>query len=206
MDSNHDIGILAGRGIAVSNIGIPSWFSDLQGNYACGPQGDHSGDITERKWAWGAGMILRNEYIRKLYSAGFYHINEDRKGSSLSSGGDSEISFWHVITGMKIWYDENLVYKHFIPAERLTIEFAQRLMDEHERSYNALYPYYPLLYNTGYKNENKLLLFIKALSNLLRRKEATQYIIHISPLLSCRLDRKTREIIKSVRQFKQNGS
>ncbi|HLO82346.1 MAG TPA: glycosyltransferase family A protein, partial [Chitinophagaceae bacterium] len=62
MNSDQEIGVLGGQGIAISDLPIPEWFYPIQENYACGPLGKQSGDISNKTWIWGAGMVLRNSY------------------------------------------------------------------------------------------------------------------------------------------------
>jgi hypothetical protein len=204
MNGNPEIGVLAGQGILKSGMPIPEWFYDYQALYACGKLADKTGDITDNKWAWGAGMVLRTKTLRMLYNAGFAHINDDRKGISLSSGGDTEICYWHILIGKKIWYNENLVFTHFISPERISKNYAEHLNQELDQSYNNLSPYFPLIFNNKYRNTSKALVFIKAVSALIRRKDGTPFFVHLQPLFNFRLPKKTQQILKNLNNYKAN--
>ncbi|HLO83265.1 MAG TPA: hypothetical protein VK166_20020, partial [Chitinophagaceae bacterium] len=154
-----------------------------------------------KTWIWGAGMVLRNSYMRRLYQAGFSHINSDRKGESLSSGGDSEICYWHLITGKKLWYNDKLIFHHYISAERLSKEFSERIIKEHELSYNALHPYFPLIYPNPYRNKNKIALFADAVLSILKRKDGRFMFVLLRPWFDSRLNKQTLKIMKSMKYF-----
>lgn len=127
LTSNTEIGVLGGQSEAVSDVPFPDWFSTYQAGYAVGVQGLESGDITSRRYVWGAGMALRKSVYQKLKEAGFHSMLSDRKGNQLSSGGDSEICAWFILVGYKLWYDSRLRFKHYIPKERLTVEYCNNL-------------------------------------------------------------------------------
>lgn len=126
MKINSRIGVLAGQSNAISDTVIPNWFYTYYGAYACGVLGLNSGNVTNRLWVWGAGMVLRTKIIIDLYSK-FNHLSSDRKGSSLDSGGDVEICLWHVISGYQLWYEENLYLDHYMPSDRLCKNYADNL-------------------------------------------------------------------------------
>jgi hypothetical protein len=69
--------------------------------------------------------------IKKLYvefeTLKLKSILTDRKGDSLSSGGDYELFYWTYILGYKITYDERLIFKHYIPNSRASLDYLYRL-------------------------------------------------------------------------------
>jgi glycosyltransferase involved in cell wall biosynthesis len=199
--ANNEIGVLGGKGIAVSDMAIPEWFYPIQENFACGEPAKASGDISDKKWIWGAGMMLRNDHMRKLYESGFFHINSDRKGESLSSGGDTEICYWHILTGKKLWYDENLIFHHYITPERLTKTVADQIMKEHELSYNALHPYFPLVYANPYMKYSKLAIFFKAAQSIFQKTDGRFLYILLRPLFDWRLSKQTLQILNAKKKF-----
>jgi glycosyltransferase involved in cell wall biosynthesis len=205
MTADPEIGVLGGRGIAYSDGFLPDWFNSRQDLYACGPQAEKSGELIERKWLWGAGMILRRKYLLALFDAGFQHINEDRKAGRLSSGGDTEICLWHLITGKKLWYDDDLVFTHWIARERLTEEIANQMEEEHDRSYHNLAPYFPLIYGTQYQNRNKLLLLLQALRMKARKENIAPLATQLRPLFDAVLDPATLRIIQQTRHFSKTN-
>jgi glycosyltransferase involved in cell wall biosynthesis len=133
MKSNLDVGVLAGQAEAVSNVPIPNWFYSYYGAFACGTMSLFSGDMTERLWVWGAGMTIRKNELISMYEK-FKHLSTDRRGTSLDSGGDLEICFWFVLSGYKLWYEESLILKHFMPIQRLNKEYAEKLFTGQKKS------------------------------------------------------------------------
>jgi glycosyltransferase involved in cell wall biosynthesis len=109
----------------VAEISLPNWFNQYAPFYACGlPQLENNHLLTLR----GAGMIVRANILKALYSEGMSHFSSDRRGADLSSGGDDEISFWLIRVGGKLVYYESLQLKHFMEERRLTVEYRERLV------------------------------------------------------------------------------
>lgn len=114
---NLSYGIIGGNGIPKCEVEPPKWFSKLQSVYATGCRGHN--DTTS---VYGAGMALRKELILDMdFSL------SDRKGNSLSSGGDSEICFGVLRKGYKIKQLCNNTFYHFIPKERLTYSYILKM-------------------------------------------------------------------------------
>ncbi|MCB9283027.1 MAG: glycosyltransferase [Lewinellaceae bacterium] len=151
MSSDLSIGALGGRGEVVSDIAIPYWFHTYQSEYAVGVQSLDSGNLTNRGYLWGAGLILRKSVIEKFWKAGFTSLLADRKGNQLSSGGDSEYCKWILFAGHKLWYDENLIFQHYLPATRLTKRYYIEQKKGHDQSYLTLKKY-ELVY--GFEKES----------------------------------------------------
>lgn len=124
---NKEIGVAGGRGYAVADGELPYWFTTYQGSFAVGVQALYSCDITRRKYVWGAGMAFRRLDYVSLIKSGFKNIGSDRKGNTLHSGGDSEICRWFVLVGKRLYYSEDLVFGHYMPDQRLTKDYLERL-------------------------------------------------------------------------------
>lgn len=126
LSENEDFGLMGGLGIPVFEHAEPAWFCNYQSWFAVGPQWYNSGDITEtRGWVNGAGMCLRREALN-LPSLNF--ISTDRKGEDLSSWGDKEIGLRVALSGWRIWYESELTFRHFFPAERFKISYVEKLL------------------------------------------------------------------------------
>ncbi len=127
--AHPEVGICGGRAVAEPEVTPPDWFPSIQGKYAIGPQQACSGDITDFPGTllWGAGMNLRRAACVELESMGFESLIEDRKGKELTTGGDTELCFAIRALGWRLWYDDGLVLRHFIPKERLRWDYARRL-------------------------------------------------------------------------------
>jgi glycosyltransferase involved in cell wall biosynthesis len=129
MMEHTDVGACCGQNFPfpASGTPLPVWFSDFSELYACGRYLTHSGDVTTRKAIWGAGMVIRRTLIIGMYKNGMVHIMTDRKGSNLSSGGDTEICYWLTFLGWKLWFEEKLKLNHFIEFDRLTVAYRDSL-------------------------------------------------------------------------------
>lgn len=134
LESDSKIGALGGQSEAVIQGKIPVWFTENSQNYSVGKQSEKSGDITfSHGVLWGAGLYIRKYALAELYSSGFNSLLTDRKGNQLTSGGDTEKCYALRLAGWKIWYDERLKLKHFIPEKRLEWNYLRKL----SRGYGA---------------------------------------------------------------------
>jgi glycosyltransferase involved in cell wall biosynthesis len=125
-----EVGACGGRIEAVCEVSPPAWFQSVQGQYAVGQHYEASGDITPTSGTLlcGAGLSLRTAAVRNLLEHGFAFLMSDRKGSLLSSGGDTELCFALRASGWRFWYESELVLRHFIPETRLQWSYAVALM------------------------------------------------------------------------------
>jgi cellulose synthase/poly-beta-1,6-N-acetylglucosamine synthase-like glycosyltransferase len=141
IDSEPEIGALGGICRAASDAEIPAWFWSYAHEYAVGAQALESGDITSRRLLWGAGMVLRRSAIQHIMAEGVRTLLTDRRGTELTTGGDSEICKWLILAGYRLWYDERLKLTHFIRPDRLTKEHCQRLRAANDAAGGLLKPY-----------------------------------------------------------------
>ena len=141
MEANPSIGVLGGKNLATSDVEFPDWFEEVQTNYAVGQQADNSGDITKRGYVWGAGSVYRKNVLQSIIDMRIETLLTDRKGTELSSGGDSEMCQWNIMLGLKLWYDDALVLQHFIPQNRLTKEYYERLLQGFDKMSDVLGTY-----------------------------------------------------------------
>jgi glycosyltransferase involved in cell wall biosynthesis len=152
MSTNKSIGVLGGQSRAVSEYEIPTWFYTYYQYFACGVQGLNSGDVTYRKWLWGAGMVLRRQVMIEFYSI-LKNKLTGRVGLSFSSGEDVEICYWHILAGFKLWYSNDLCLFHFMPQSRLDLDKAQIQFEGQSKSSNVLTDDYNIVCNyLEYKN------------------------------------------------------
>jgi glycosyltransferase involved in cell wall biosynthesis len=129
--ADEGIGVLGGRGIAVSTVPIPDWFEEYSYYFACAPQAPATGEVRPRRnVVYGAGMWLRMEGYRRAKENGFRFILASRTGRSLSTGGeDSELCWALRFQGYAIWYVDEMRFHHHIPADRLSEDYRERLLD-----------------------------------------------------------------------------
>ena len=127
LKDGDQIGVLGGIGEEVCEEVPPVWFSDLKGGYAVGKQAETSGDVSSRGYVYGAGAVFRKSVYTTLVQKGFRSLLTDRKGKSLSSGGDKELCYAYRLQGFRIYYSEELKFKHFIPKYKLSKDYATRM-------------------------------------------------------------------------------
>jgi glycosyltransferase involved in cell wall biosynthesis len=134
MSKNPRIGALGGPNEPLCEVKPPEWFNYFKRDYAGGPQPDvHTGIVSEgnitwkRGYVWGAGMIVRRSAWEQLLRDGFRTSMTCRKGTELSSGGDSEACYALVLAGWEIWYDSRLKLVHCMPGGRLVWDYLVRL-------------------------------------------------------------------------------
>lgn len=144
--------------------------------YACavGPQGNCSGEITERGFVWGAGMVLRKSAWINLLEKGYQPRLVDRQGSILSAGGNTELCYAFILDGWKLWYEETLLLTHFITEKRLDWDYLRKLHRGFEKSDPILKAYLHVINNDNvefsyYKNslcQEKMITIMECLSPL----------------------------------------
>ncbi len=120
MKANPECGALGSRSEAVYEAPPPAWFNETMTG-AIGPQAEASGDLTEsRRWVWGAGMMLRNAALQDIRQLGFQSVLPGRVGKNMMAGEDPEFCYAFIIAGWRIHYDNDLFFRHFFPAGRVT--------------------------------------------------------------------------------------
>ncbi len=155
MEKDSWIGVLGGIGSPVFETEKPIWFDPYTISYALGPQGEKNGEITFTKgYVYGAGSIFRRQVLEELFSKDFEHLLSDRKGKKLISGGDNELGYCIAFMGYKIYYSENLKFKHFIPAQRLNLTYLKGLRIGYANSYDVVKSYQTILFSRGKKRRN----------------------------------------------------
>lgn len=153
MQGNPGIGILGGDSVAECEIDYPEWFEANKCDYAVGKQGEHSGDATARWFLWGAGAVLRKEVYQYFINAGLTNFLGGRRGNDdLTPGEDTEICKWYILAGFKLWYDNRLNIRHYIPKGRLTEAYFKRMWTGFENTDYWLSRYDILIH---IKNEKK---------------------------------------------------
>lgn len=126
---NRGYGIWGGKTIAFfdDTTKVPAWFENEKANYVVGKQGLSSGDISNRGYVWGAGMIILKHLFLQVTDYKYPLLLTGRESYNLTSGDDSEICLRSLIMGYKLYYDELLILKHYISEDKLTQEYNFRL-------------------------------------------------------------------------------
>jgi glycosyltransferase involved in cell wall biosynthesis len=129
----------------------PPWWLHRVGMWiALGPDIDGPSDVTESlEILCGAGMTVRKTAWVDLRHNGFRFQLSDRKGEALSGCGDTELCLALRLAGWRLWYDPQLRFRHFMPANRLNWQYIRRLVRTTGASTATLDPYYIVLEKLG---------------------------------------------------------
>jgi glycosyltransferase involved in cell wall biosynthesis len=135
MNAHPEVGLAGGLGKPVTSKSLPAWFHDFQVAYAVGPQAEKDGYVqVSRGYLHGAGLVMRKHVWEAIQSTGIGQVLSDRKGKSLSSGGDYEISLLFRMAGFSMWYDSNLVFEHILPDGRMQWAYMKKLIPQFGRT------------------------------------------------------------------------
>jgi glycosyltransferase involved in cell wall biosynthesis len=158
-EDNPDIGVIGGKGKAVSDVEFPNWFAGVQKFYAVGAQYSETGR-TEKKSIYGAGMALKKSIFLDIIM-NYQLLLTGRRGNELIAGEDYEICSIIMILGYNIMYNNDLTFAHFIPKERLNKKYFRKIRKGCIESTIYLIPYYHELNNKPISFSWYLLRFIK---------------------------------------------
>lgn len=144
LSKNKEIGAIGSRSIPVfetSSQNIPKWITMNEQRYALGKQGEKSGDVTYRKQLWGAGMASRTLIYRSTYLKypSFFLTNENEVGHFVAE--DTEYCLRLILSGYRLYYDEDLYIQHFVPNQRLTLQYNDNLNKKIEASFEIIERY-----------------------------------------------------------------
>jgi glycosyltransferase involved in cell wall biosynthesis len=209
MQADHRIGAAGGQGIAVSDIQVPEWFLSYQHAYAIGAQSDKIGNISPKKYLWGAGMVFR----RSLYKSVYEKVPSFLAGplaNTLSRGEDVEFCMRILFSGYNLYYDDTLIFQHYLPAERLTVAYREKLFKGYDYERRILDTYTKQLYINDLSPFKRVALLCSSLVRYMISK-ATFCIIwdHIVEaeviylLTDVQLSRITDEICKIRQLYKE---
>lgn len=150
---NKTIAACGGPIYPICELPPPDWFSAYQGNYTTWdlyPQAQYI-----QHPLCGAGLCIKKTIWKNLINKGFQPILTDRKGKSLSSGGDFELGYALLLAGHKLWYDPKLHLQHFIPKERLTWPYLIKLNEGFGKQSTTIEIYNQLLDKCLNKKQQK---------------------------------------------------
>ena len=112
----------------------PQWF-DLpliarffSKSVAVGPQRVGTSEIIEHgDFLWGAGLCIRTEQVKALYSSGFLPVLSGRIGRQVLSGEDGELTILLQMTGCRGYYSPALKLEHRVNPDRLNLYYFSKL-------------------------------------------------------------------------------
>ena len=130
-ETSPSVGAIGGKGLAAfeDGIAVPAWFAEYQNGYAVGEQAAKSEVVNVRGFLWGAGLAVRKEILNKCFDPNFPFLLSGRSAGNITSGDDSEICRRILLCNADLYYDSKLSFQHFIPANRLTDEYFQKLTE-----------------------------------------------------------------------------
>jgi len=123
MDRDSNIGALGGCGIFKPAEPMSPEIAALTNYYVNGPQ---TAAATQH-WVYGAGSIYRKHAFLNLLESGWQQITTGRKGKSLICGEDVEICMMMYLTGYQITASDELLFYHFVPAQRQCVKYLTAL-------------------------------------------------------------------------------
>ncbi len=115
------IGLVGCVGLGDFESEPPAWFKTHQHAFAIGSL--YSGtftDITADAIVPGAGLSVRKEIFDKLYHINWQPFLTGRVGNRQSAGADSEICYVTRLLGYRIYYSNELQFKHFTKNDRIS--------------------------------------------------------------------------------------
>src|SRR5262245_37703710 len=125
MASHPEAGACGGLSEAVLESEPPEWFERFDGYWAVGPQAERAEEVGQ---LWGAGLAVRRAAWCALRADGFTLSLAGRAGTALTTGEDLELCAALRLAGWRLRYDPRLRLRHFMPAARLTWDYARRLL------------------------------------------------------------------------------
>ncbi len=140
-DNNPNLGALGGEGIPIFEIPKPDWFDKYSHSYAVGDWGLKSGVLPKGSAVYGAGCFFRKSVLDSLLNKGWNSLLSDRKGNSLSSGGDIELCYSIQLLGFSVGFDKKLKFQHYIEKKRLNWEYYLKLKEGISISFPILSAY-----------------------------------------------------------------
>lgn len=145
LHAHPKIAAIGGKTVPVFETPPPAWLYEFYGSLALR---DLGGVPVISRWQniypygapIGAGMGLRRKamasYMQKIAS-GRGSVS-DRRGDSLSSGGDNDMVIEILKSGWQVGYFPELELQHIIPPQRMTVKYLARLLHNTNRSWVGL--------------------------------------------------------------------
>jgi glycosyltransferase involved in cell wall biosynthesis len=206
MQSNKLVGATGGQCLPQTDDNTyPDWFDTYKDKYAMGQQAATSGDVTDRGYLWGAGLVSTKTILNKCFNSGYPSLLTDRLGNTLSSGGDAEMCCRIILCGYRLHYDDRLILKHFIPADRLTLNYLKKLVAGIDAAHNQLSKYYKVIQAITLNNQQKLTnsfkSFLKLLASPVNKSWSSQNEKQLLYIYS-RVDLGVDDDLKLITKFK----
>lgn len=95
--------------------------------FAVGDQYPQSGMLLRGQHVWGAGMAIRSDVAKLIFSEDIPLLLKGRAGNIQLAGDDTEICFRAQLLGYKIWYECRVLLEHAIAEVRFKEEILVRM-------------------------------------------------------------------------------
>ena len=148
-----DVGAVGGQARLGDLDDVPLWVSKYGHSYALGPQANHTGYLPKGAALYGAGLFIKKSPVLDMLDNGFKWVMTDRKGNSLSSGGDLEWCYLLQLNGYKLYFEEQMTFVHAIKPDRFNWSYYLKLKRGIASGVALLEPYrFLLLHGTTTMN------------------------------------------------------
>jgi glycosyltransferase involved in cell wall biosynthesis len=126
--SDPNVGAASGQAEPVFEGQAPTFVYSHGHWLALGIQSLQTGDVTDTVgYVWGAGLAVRRADLMKIYECPHLPILSGPSGVlSNARGDDNELCWAIAVLGKRLIYDERLKIKHFMPRERLSLEYLRK--------------------------------------------------------------------------------
>lgn len=126
LNGNDNIAACGGQGFPVFETEKPFWFDTYAEAFAVGPQSLNEENNVLLN-LYGAGMAVNRNAIERLDQNNFKPQMIGRTGKKLSSAEDTEMTYAFVLMGYKLHYAKELHFSHYLPEQRLKLEYLKQL-------------------------------------------------------------------------------
>jgi glycosyltransferase involved in cell wall biosynthesis len=126
LTTDSSIAACGGIGLPVFETEKPFWFDEYSEAFAVGSQliNEEHGVLFN---LYGAGMAVNKNAIEYLAATNFKPQMFGRTGKKLSSSEDTELTYAFVLMGYQLHYAADLQFFHFLPKERLELNYLEKL-------------------------------------------------------------------------------
>jgi glycosyltransferase involved in cell wall biosynthesis len=147
IESNSQLGAIGGCGLPLLLCQPKEWFSQFSHSYAVGPQSHSIGIMKNGSFLYGACLAIKKNPILSLIDKKFTTIMTDRVGKKFTSGGDLEFCYLIQLSGLSLYYDDRLIFKHKLDDSRLTWDYYKKLKAGIASGVGLLEPYHFIFKN-----------------------------------------------------------
>ena len=162
---HNNLGAVGGRGIPLFDNDLPDWFKQYGHSYAVGPQMNQSGFVPIGGALYGAGLFVFKKPILKILENGFEMIMSDRKSGKLTSGGDLEWCYLIQLSGLRMYYEDKMIFHHQLNANRLQWSYYIKLKSSIAGGVGLLQSYH-FIFSHGYRRP--ILFLINYIGNSIK--------------------------------------